>query len=204
MGIRAIGFLSVKDMKTDISAFLIKFREGLFTLGSFGFDTWFCRMEKNVSNNSNNNNGLQASTDAEVRLISFSDTDEVIVGYSNGILISDKSFNGFLNDVGLSKKTLICRIEGAMAQLGDFKVRYGTVFCQASTAAGILFDIEYLPVNLLTADFKPLFDSVINMMTESNQAQIELILPPEEPDAEFSFKHLGELYFQIKERFVTA
>lgn len=200
MGIRAIGFLSIKDMKTDISTFLNKFREGLFTLGSFGFDTWRCQMEKYMTNNSNSISG--GSVDPEVKLIKFSDTNEVIVGYSNGILISDKSFNGFLHDVGLSKKMQICRIEGSMAQLGDFKVRYGAVYIQAQV--GILFDIEYLPVNLLTADFRPLFDSVMNMMTESNQAQIELILPPEEQNAEFSFKHLGELYFQIKERFVAT
>lgn len=200
MGIRAIGFLSIKDMKTDISTFLNKFREGLFTLGSFGFDTWRCQMEKYMTTNSNSISG--GSVDPEVKLIKFSDTNEVIVGYSNGILISDKSFNGFLHDVGLSKKMQICRIEGSMAQLGDFKVRYGAVYIQAQV--GILFDIEYLPVNLLTADFRPLFDSVMNMMTESNQAQIELILPPEEQNAEFSFKHLGELYFQIKERFVAT
>lgn len=199
MGIRAIGFLSIKDMKTDIITFLNKFREGLFTLGSFGFDTWHCHMEKYMKNSAGNSN----SADPEVRIIKFSDTNEVIVGYANGILISDKSFNGFLHDVGLSREKMpICSIEGSMAQLGDFKVRYGAVD-YSQTQAGILFDIEYLPVNLLTADFKPLFDSVISMMTESSQAQIELILPPEEPNAEFSFKHLGELYFQIKERFIT-
>lgn len=200
MGIRAIGFLSIKDMKTDISTFLNKFREGLFTLGSFGFDTWRCQMEKYMTNNSNSISS--GSVDPEVKLIKFSDTNEVIIGYSNGILISDKSFNGFLHDVGLSKKMQICRIEGSMAQLGDFKIRYGAVYIQAQV--GILFDIEYLPVNLLTADFRPLFDSVMNMMTESNQAQIELILPFEEQNVEFSFKHLGELYFQIKERFFAT
>ncbi|KAK8842663.1 hypothetical protein M9Y10_025523 [Tritrichomonas musculus] len=197
MGIRAIGFLPIKDTST----FLNKFREGLFTLGSFGFDTWICQMDKYTSNNSNNNNN-NSPIDAEVKLITFSDTNEVIVGYANGILISDSSINGFLHDVGLLKKMRICRIEGAMAQLGDFKVRYGTVHSQS--AVGILFDIEYLPASLLTANFKPLFDSVINMMIESSQAQIELILPPEEPNTEFTFNHLGQLYFKIKDSFVSA
>mgnify|MGYP001090870403 CR=1 FL=1 len=198
MGIRAVGFLKAKDMKTDVNTFLNNFREGLFSLGSFGFDNWRCRIDKFVSNNPNNSNNNSGLIDAIVKLITFSDTNEVIVENSNEILISDSSFTGFLHNVGLSKKIQICRIEGSMAQLGDFKVRYGAVYNQSFT--GILFDIEYLPVNLLTSNFKPLFDSVISMMSESNQTPIELLLP-EEPNVEFSFKHLGQLYFQIKDLF---
>ncbi|OHT13904.1 hypothetical protein TRFO_15781 [Tritrichomonas foetus] len=198
MGIRAIGFLKHKDLKLDINTFLNKFREGLFRLGAFGFDSWRCKME-NISNNNNN-------SEAEVKLITFGDSSEVIAGYHDKILIADSSFYGILRDVGLTKKTQICRIEGAMAQLGDFKVRYGTVLTKDSKPSAILFDIEYLPASLLTADFKALFDSVLSMMTESNQVKIDLLLPPiqENEKVEFSFKDLGELYFQVKDQIIAA
>ena len=195
MGIRAVGFLpNVKDNK-EHNQILSKFREDLFRLGAFGFDSWRCK----ITSFSPNGNA-QPSVD----IISFSDSSDVISVYDKDkILIMDSSFQGLLKDVGLPKPSLICRVEGAMAQLGDFKVRYGTTFSK-DKPTGIIFDIEYLPVVLLTDDFQPLFDSVFAMMSESNQINVKLKLPPPRKNDEYTLKDLGILYNEIKSQIVPS
>lgn len=80
-----------------------------------------------------------------------------------------------------------------MAQLGDFKIRYGVVLTKEKPV-GILFDIEYLPVSKLSVNFKLIFQSVCQMM---NLPNINLITPEPDPEKEYSFTILGQDYLKL-------
>lgn len=202
MGIRAICFLPSRNMNDDnildISQYLSTFREGLFKLGAFGFDKWVCSFERIVGNTQN------AADSSEINIIYFNDANEVIVGFNdNQILIGDSSFPSIFPELGMNKKMPIFRVDGDMAQLGDFKIRYGTMYNPSKEKQekqyGILFDIEYLPVHKLNTDYKPLFDSVLALLTEkTDHHPPQLFLAPKAQE-EFTFQHLGYLYFQIRQ-----
>lgn len=183
MGIRAVGFLKPGDYGDDASKYLNKFREYLFQLGAFGFETWTCKI-------------FSKKQDANLtRLIQFNDTPDQNILISNILtLVGDANFPSVLSDIGLAfdKKTLIFKIDGSMAQLGDFKVRYGIAIAKEKQV-GILFDIEYLPVTKLSVNPELIFSSVCKTM----DLQIKLYTPQSSPTEEYSFTCLGQDYLKV-------
>jgi hypothetical protein len=82
-----------------------------------------------------------------------------------------------------------------ISQLGDFKIRYGTVM--GTRMEGVLVDIEYLPATLLTADFRMLFQSICRLLLGAAAAEPKLYLPDIEQAAEYSFVYLGRDYMKL-------
>ena len=189
MGIRALGFL--KNSDDEHNSFLQTFRENLFKLGAFGFETWLAKIYSYRKDK---------SPDSAVRLLFFNDTpDQNILISRDSIIVGDSHFPNLLKNIGLvfDKKSYVFRVEGYMAQLGDFKVRYGTATARIQNTEktiGILLDIEYLPVSKLSVDFDLIFKSVCEMM---NLPKIDLITPNPDPEQEFSFTILGQNYMKL-------
>lgn len=183
MGIRAVGFLKPSEYGDDASKYLNKFREHLFQLGAFGFETWTCKIYSR-----------KAQTDSILRLISFNDTpDQNILITKSTTLVGDANFQSVLKDIGLPfDKTLIFKIDGSMAQLGDFKVRYGVSIVKEKQV-GILFDIEYLPVTKLSVNSDLIFSSVCKTM----DLQAKLYTPQNSESNEYNFSCLGQNYIRI-------
>ena len=196
MGIRALGFLKPEDYKEGPEKFLAAFRENLFKLGAFGFETW----EAKIFSHKKDKN-----SDSAIRLLYFNDTPDqnILITHTKEILVGDSHFPSLLKNIGFAfdKKPCVFKVNGLMAQLGDFKVRYGIAQAKIQNAektVGILFDIEYLPVSKLSVDFNLIFSSVCEMMNLSN---ISLITPQpensEDQQQEYSFMILGHDYMQL-------
>lgn len=187
MGIRAIGFQTLNEIKGDPAAYINSFKEALIDKGAFGYENWRCR--------------IQHATDLDVRIISFTDSpNEMIVVKDPILLVTEASFSNILRDIGLNKKTNPYKIEGGMIQLGDFKIRYGIATAKEKPY-GVLFDIEYLPTILLSVDYTALFASVCNIM----KLTINLSVPAVEGSgAKYSYTHLGQHYLKIIKEFLPS
>ena len=185
MGIRTVGLILPGDdgYGIDTASFLHKLQQDLYKLGAFGFEDWNAEVyfEKKESIES---------------IIIFNDTpNQIIAIHDDNILVGDSSFLPLLKDIGVSISSIPLRfnIKGKMAQLGDFKIRYGVVSGKGDRK--ILVDIEYLPSVLLSISYEKLFESVCNLLN----IKISLLFPPiiPEPPTKFSFAHLGRLYIQL-------
>jgi hypothetical protein len=191
-GIRSVGLISGKDIPGDPGTFMEQFREDLFRLGAFGFDNWhvtICSLSRPEPE-------LKLK---EIKLIRFTDTSDVIAVKDDQYLIADGAFESVLTDIGLKLQANTAVIDGIIAQLGDFKIRYGLMKL-GPKMAGIILDVEYLPVRLLSADFSLLFDSVAQLMTT---VPVQFDIPSPAPGSEFSLFHLGKQYQNLFTR-VTA
>jgi hypothetical protein len=198
MAIRCLAYLQPSDLQTDPANFRQQFRESLFRLGAFGFDNW----QAWISTFSKKESPI------EIKLIRFTDTSDVIAFKAQDsaphYLIADGAFAALLRDVGLvetkdARPGLVpFSVDGMIAQLGDFKIRYGTVM--RPRMEGVLLDIEYLPATLLTADFRTLFQSVCRLLlgtTTTPAIEPKFYLPEIEQGAEYSFVHLGRDYMRL-------
>jgi hypothetical protein len=189
MGIRSVGLIPAKDIPGDPGTFMDQFRENLFRLGAFGFDNWHVTIF--TLSRSDADQKVK-----EIRLIRFTDTSDVIAVKDNNYLIADGAFESLLTDIGLKLQANPFVTDGIIAQLGDFKIRYG-VMKLATKVAGIILDVEYLPVRLLSADFSMLFTSVAKLMTN---VQVQFDVPPSTSEVEFSLFHLGKQYQHLLTR----
>ena len=187
MGIRTIGIIPPGDdgYGNDTTSFLHKLQQNLLKLGAFGFENWNAEIKYEKTDSS-----LSA-------IISFNDVMNKIVIHNDNILVGDSSFLPLLKDIGLSLPSIPVKlnIDGKMAQLGDFKIRYGVALGKGERKVGILIDIEYLPSVLLSISYEKLFESICDLM----HIKVSLLLPPviPEPPTTFSFAHLGKLYIQL-------
>jgi hypothetical protein len=186
MSIRSLGLIAAKDIPGDPGTFMNQFREDLFRLGAFGFDNWRVL----ISTLSRAEADAKPRDVKEIRLIRFTDTSDVIAVKDDNFLIADGAFESLLTDIGLKVQPNPPAIDGIIAQLGDFKIRYGLMKLGARMA-GIVLDVEYLPVRLLSADFSMLFNSVAKLMTS---APVYFSVPAPAGDTEFSLFHLGKQY----------
>lgn len=180
MGIRGICFLNLKENNSEITSFLNQLRENIFQLGGYGFDNWLLHV-KNISS---------PKTEKSLRLISFSDTNDLISINGNVIVTSDGSFLDLLKDLGFSREQYPFKIEGELAYLEDFAVRYGTLY-DKEKQLGVVIDVEYLPITYYSEEFHDLFNSFVNLLTQENMT---FYYPVEEKDSEYSLKSLGKIY----------
>lgn len=185
MGIRALGFLPIRS-KEQQNEFMIKLKDELFKLGAFGFEEWNAQVS------------LYHREGTEMKLIKFGDSNETIVVKDDLFLTADSVFQTLLPDLRLTKN-VFAEMIGRMAQLGDFKIRYGSIARENKQTCGIILDIEYLPTQLLSGDFTMLFQSVVGLMTKE---YVKLYTPEVDEDSEargetYSFVHLGKEYMKL-------
>ena len=188
MGIRALGFLPLKPTD-DQTSLMQGLKTELTRLGAFGFEQWQCAIKSLIP-------GKDRSGDRDVKLITLSDTESMIAIHGDVCLTGDQAFHQQLTQsFGLRDSGRSVVIQGGyMAQLGDFKIRYGLISLNKQNR--IVFDIEYLPVQLLSSDFSMLFTSVLKMMT---QREIKLYPPKVAPGETYSFASLGIEYLRLVE-----
>jgi hypothetical protein len=64
-----------------------------------------------------------------------------------------------MQDLGFQKGQETFRIVGSLARLGNFRVRYGIAISKehADFVCGLVLDVAYLPIELLSADYSRLF-----------------------------------------------
>jgi hypothetical protein len=196
MGIRALAFLAQKDFHKDPGLFTDESREALFRLGAFGFETWTCTVYQMLEGQKKD------SASSEVRVFAFSDCPEVITLRSDIYLVADSAFVAFLTDLGFLRRPDLYKVEGSMAQLGDFKIRYGVLSARerGDKVCGIVIDLEYLPAQLLTADFSALFQSVCRLITKE---EMKFCIQPPEREKEYSLLHLGRHYSEMIRQIVS-
>jgi hypothetical protein len=192
MGIRSVGLIAPKDIPGDPGTFMETFREDLFRLGAFGFDNWHVT----ICGLSRLDNDPKSK---EIKLIRFTDTSDVIAVKDDQFLIADGAFESLLTDIGLKPQANTFATDGVIAQLGDFKIRYG-VMKVGPRMAGIVLDVEYLPIRLLSSDFSMVFESVAQLMTN---VPVQFDVPAPATDVEFSLFHLGKQYQNLLVR-ITA
>lgn len=180
MGIRGISFINFKENNNQITSFLNQFRENIFQLGGFGFDNWHLQVTNITS----------PKSEKSIRLITFSDTNDIISINENVIVAADSTFLDVLNDLGYSREQYLYKIEGALAYLGDFVVRYGT-FYDKDKQIGVVIEVEYLPIVYITSEFQYLFNSFMKLLTQEN---LKYYYPTEENGKEFSLKSIGKIY----------
>lgn len=196
MGIRALGFFRIENDTSLADSFLNEFKESLSLLGAFGFEEW--KMECN---------SFRAEKDAFYGL-SFNDAPDknVFITPKHSVIVGDSSLkklfkeSNFMSDQKQRVHSVIFKvIHGQMAQLGDFKVRYGCILFKENIS-GILFDIEYLPISKLSCDFTALFTSILEMMKIKDRLQ--LMIPKEQENSIYTYKHLGNDYFILFQDFL--
>jgi hypothetical protein len=183
-GIRAVGYIPHKELNNDQPGYINHLKDDLLHLGAFGFETWFCRV----------------FPFSEVKFIAFSDTDMTITARGEGCLVTDKAFEEMLRElIGSNHKPVEFKVDGMVAQLGDFKVRYGSISWK-DRHAGVLLDIEYMPIQSLSVDFPLLFRSVLKLMTSVNVKLFPLVSGGR---TEFDFMHLGAQYMELMKEVIA-
>jgi hypothetical protein len=183
-GIRAVGYISNRDLNNDQPGYINRLKDDLLRLGAFGFENWWCRVYPFAPK--------EGGTD--IRFVTFSDTDVTVTVRGEGFLVTDKAFEEMLRELaGSNHKPIQFKVDGMVAQLGDFKVRYGAISWK-DRQSGVLLDIEYMPVQILSVDFSLLFKSVIRLMTNVN---VKLFPQAAESRMEFDFVNLGGQYVQL-------
>jgi hypothetical protein len=188
MGIRALGYFLSSDLATDPTGLMDQFRQALFRLGAFGFENWYCSVFPMCDSS--------RQKEADIRVICFIDSPEMIVSRNGLCLVGDSNFFNLMQDLGFQRRPETFRIEGYMAQLGDFKIRYGIATSKDRTdkTCGVLLDLEYLPVQLLNADFSALFSSIYKMISKD---PLRYEFPQKEPGQEYDTLHLGQQYAKV-------
>ena len=189
MGIRGLGFKKIEDNKNDYHIFLNKIKEDLFKLGAFGFENWNCEIKSMKKETTNSSDSLF--------VIHFSDTpEEKIAILKSDLFVGDHRFPNILKTLGFSKISIPYIIKGYIAQLGDFKVRYGPVYLNNNKIIGILFDLEYLPIIDLINDS----DLILNSFFKLLKIDINLIFPQKNDQInKFDLTKLGECYLKLFE-----
>ena len=189
MGLRALGFLPFKTPEDQIQL-RENLKQALTVRGAFGFEPWTCTVLSLAPAKD------RSGERGEVKLITLSDSNYVIAIHGDILITADLSADQLRQTFGLVPGRVPNHvIQGQMAQLGDFKIRYGTIMIKEK-AKGIIFDIEYLPVQLLSADFTQLFSSVVKMLTDQ---EVKLYTPPVMPGETYSFTSLGSDYMKVIE-----
>ena len=107
-------------------------------------------------------------------------------------IIGDSAFLKNIGSIGFTKKNLLVKIEGSMAQIGDFKVRYGITSFK-DKQIGILIDLEYLPITSMGVDFKLIFNGFLSLIGNKS----DLVYTQSQNDAEYKFIHLISTYQQV-------
>jgi len=184
MGIRALVFVKSNEYKNDPIVYLNKLKDELFRLGAFGFESWHCRVTSAKKDNSN---------DIVVNMFQFMDNPECNAVLSKKeTIIGDSAFLKNIGSIGFTKKNLLVKIEGSMAQIGDFKVRYGITSFK-DKQIGILIDLEYLPITSMSVDFKLIFNGFLSLIGNKS----DLVYTQSQNDAEYKFIHLISTYQQV-------
>jgi hypothetical protein len=100
-------------------------------------------------------------TDRNIRAMTFIDSTERIAFSKWICVLGDGHFCNLMQSLGFEKRPETFRIVGSMVTLGDFRVRDGIAISKehADKVCGLVLDVAYLPIELLSADYSKLFTS---------------------------------------------
>lgn len=185
MGVRALGIIQNNNLNGDIGGYLERIRNRIFSMGAFGFEPWHATGRVFRS---------QSSADNTITAITFSDSpDSVILIHGSEVIAGDQSLIHIFAMLEYAAANTTLRIEGNVARIGDFTIRFGAAVYK-DNQIGIFLDIEYLPVTNMSSNYQMLFEDVIKMM-DINVAF--LFCPEVKPDCDYNFHNLGVQYTKM-------